>query len=122
MVGAAVEGWAAQIASMSIGLTWRVKEDSWGGCRGDYANTAGVHAYIYVVFDGPVSDESWPRTLEVVRLSWVPPTSLRPPMDLAITMSSSRVVTACQSYSARGRKRLGCHIGLPAAPGGFAAG
>lgn len=64
---AAVEGWAARIASMSTGLTWRVKEDSWGGCSGDYANTAGVHAYIYVVFDGPVADDSWPRALDVVQ-------------------------------------------------------
>ena len=64
---AAVEGWAAQIASMSTGLTWRVKEDSWGGCSGDYANTAGVTAYIYVVFDGPVPDEAWPQALDVVR-------------------------------------------------------
>ncbi|WNG84298.1 LppA family lipoprotein [Mycobacterium sp. ITM-2016-00316] len=64
---AAVEGWAAQIVSMSTGLTWRVKEDSWVGCSGDYANTPGVHAYIYVVFDGPVPDESWPRALDVVR-------------------------------------------------------
>lgn len=64
---AAVEGWAAHIASMSTGLTWRVKEDRWGGCSGDYANTAGVHAYIYVVFDGPVPDESWPQALDVVR-------------------------------------------------------
>lgn len=64
---AAVEGWAAQIASMTTGLTWHVKEDSWGGCSGDYANTAGVHAYIYVVFDGPVPEEAWPQALDVVR-------------------------------------------------------
>lgn len=64
---AAVEGWAAQIASMSTGLTWHVKEDSWGGCSGDYANTAGVHAYIYVVFNGPVPEEAWPQALDVVR-------------------------------------------------------
>ncbi len=64
---AAVEGWAAQIASMSTGLTWHVKEDSWGGCSGDYANTAGAHAYIYVVFNGPVPEEAWPQALDVVR-------------------------------------------------------
>lgn len=64
---AAVEGWAAHIASMSTGLTWRVKEDSWGGCSGDEANTAGVRAYIYVVFNGPVPEEVWPRALDVVR-------------------------------------------------------
>lgn len=64
---AAVQDWAAQIASMSPGLTWRVKEDSWGGCTGDYANTPGVHAYIYVVFDGPIPDAAWPSALDVVQ-------------------------------------------------------
>jgi len=64
---AAVEGWAARIASMSTGLTWRVKEDSWGGCSGESANTPGVHAYIYVVFNGPILDEAWPQALDVVR-------------------------------------------------------
>ena len=64
---AAIEGWAAQIASMSPGLTWHVKEDSWGGCSGDYADTAGVHTYAYVVFSGPISDEIWPSALDVVR-------------------------------------------------------
>lgn len=28
---------------MSKVLAWRVKEDSWGGCSGDYANTAGLY-------------------------------------------------------------------------------
>ena len=64
---AAVQGWATQIAPMSPDLTWRVKEDSWGGCTGDYANTPGAHAYMYVVFDGPVSDAAWPSALDVVR-------------------------------------------------------
>lgn len=64
---AAIEGWAAQIASMSTGLTWYVKEDSWGGCSGDYAGTAGVHTYAYVVFSGPIPDEIWPSALDVVR-------------------------------------------------------
>ena len=63
---AAVQDWATQIATMAPGLTWRVKEDSWGGCSGDYANTPGVHVYIYVVFDGPVPDETWPSALDVV--------------------------------------------------------
>lgn len=64
---AAIEGWAAQIASMAPGLTWLVKEDSWGGCRGDYADTAGVHTYVYVVFSGPIPDGVWPSALDVVR-------------------------------------------------------
>lgn len=64
---AAVQDWATQIASMSPGLTWRVKEDSWGGCTGDYANTPGVHAYIYVVFGGPIPDAAWPSALDVVQ-------------------------------------------------------
>lgn len=64
---AAVQDWATQIASKSPGLTWRVKEDSWGGCTGDYANTPGVHAYIYVVFDGPIPDGVWPSALDVVQ-------------------------------------------------------
>ncbi|MGN7779034.1 LppA family lipoprotein [Mycolicibacterium sp. 22603] len=64
---AAVQDWAAQIASMSPGLTWRVKEDSWGGCTGEYADTPGVHAYIYVVFGGPIPDAAWPSALDVVR-------------------------------------------------------
>lgn len=44
-----------------------MREDSWGGCSGDYAGTAGVHAYIYVVFDGPVPEVAWPPALEVVK-------------------------------------------------------
>lgn len=64
---AAVQDWATQIASMSRGLTWRVKEDSWGGCTGEYADTPGVHAYIYVVFDGPIPDAAWPSALDVVQ-------------------------------------------------------
>jgi hypothetical protein len=64
---AAVQGWATQIASLTPGLTWRVKEDSWGGCSGDYANTPGVHVYIYVVFNGPISDGVWPQALEAVQ-------------------------------------------------------
>ncbi len=44
-----------------------MKEDSWGGCSGDYADTAGVHTYVYVVFNGPVPEEVWPQALEVVR-------------------------------------------------------
>ncbi|MFI2842335.1 LppA family lipoprotein [Mycolicibacterium sp. PDY-3] len=64
---AAVQDWATQIASMSPGLTWRVKEDSWGGCTGDYASTPGVHAYIYVVFGGPIPDAAWPSALDVVQ-------------------------------------------------------
>lgn len=66
MVGAAVEGWAAEIASISKVLAWRVKKAG-AGAAGDYANTPGVHAYIYAVFDGPVSDKSWPLALEVLR-------------------------------------------------------
>ena len=64
---AAIRDWATQIASMSAGLTWRVKEDSWGGCSGQYANTPGVRAYIYVVFDGPIADAAWPQALDVVQ-------------------------------------------------------
>ena len=64
---AAVQDWATQIATMAPGLTWRVKEDSWGGCSGDYANTAGVHVYMYVVFSGPIPDGAWPSALDVVR-------------------------------------------------------
>lgn len=64
---AAIEGWAAQIASMSPELTWHVKEDSWGGCSGDYVDTAGVHTYAYVVFSAPIADEIWPSALDVVR-------------------------------------------------------
>ncbi|CDQ43971.1 LppA family lipoprotein [Mycolicibacterium neoaurum] len=64
---AAVQDWANQIASTSPSLTWRVKEDGWGGCTGEYANTPGVHAYIYVVFDGPISDAAWPSALDVVQ-------------------------------------------------------
>ena len=64
---ATVQDWATQIAASSPGLTWRVKEDSWGGCTGEYANTPGVHAYIYVVFDGPIPDAVWPPALDVVQ-------------------------------------------------------
>ncbi|MEH3133243.1 MAG: LppA family lipoprotein [Mycolicibacterium neoaurum] len=52
---------------MSPGLTWRVKEDSWGGCTGGYAHTPGVHACIYVAFDGPIPDAAWPSALDVVQ-------------------------------------------------------
>ncbi len=64
---AAVQDWATQIATMAPGLTWRVKEDSWGGCSGDHANTPGVHVYIYVVFSGPIPDGAWPQALAVVQ-------------------------------------------------------
>lgn len=42
------------------------------------------------------------RWCDRVRVSWAPPASLRPPMDLAIARSSSRVMAACQSNSALG--------------------
>lgn len=64
---AAIQDWATQIASISSGVTWRVEEDSWGGCSGPYADTAGVYTYIYVVFDGPIADAAWPRALDVVQ-------------------------------------------------------
>lgn len=64
---AAVRDWADRISAMAPGLTWHVKEDSWGGCSGAYADTAGVHAYIYVVFSGPIPDGVWPRALDVVQ-------------------------------------------------------
>ena len=63
----AVQDWATQIASTSPGLTWQVKEDGWGGCTGEYAHTPGVHAFIYVVFDGPIPDAAWPSALDVVQ-------------------------------------------------------
>ncbi|KAA0115981.1 hypothetical protein CIW51_15555 [Mycolicibacterium sp. P9-22] len=64
---AAAQDWATQISSMAPGLTWSVKEDSWGGCSGDYANTPGVHVYIYIVFNGPIPDNAWPGALDVVQ-------------------------------------------------------
>ncbi|MGU3652510.1 LppA family lipoprotein [Mycolicibacterium sp. A43C] len=67
---ATVQDWATQIASTSPGLTWRVKEESWGGYTGGYAHTPGVHAYIYVVFDGPVSDAAWLPAARLGAMVW----------------------------------------------------
>ena len=64
---AAVRNWANQLALLRPGLTWQVKEDSWGGCTGEYANTPGIHVYLYVVFDGPIPDTSWPQAVDVLK-------------------------------------------------------
>lgn len=63
----ALQDMANKITLLVPGLTWQVKEDSWRGCGAPHADTRGVQAYVYAVFDGPVPDDAWPRALDVVK-------------------------------------------------------
>lgn len=62
----AVQGWANEIIGLVPGLTWQVKEDSWGGCASEYPDTRAVHVYVFVVFDGPIPEVSWPQAVDIV--------------------------------------------------------
>lgn len=64
---AAVTDTANQVAALVPGLTWQIKENSWGGCVGEFANTDGVQAYVYAVFSGPTPEPLWPKALQIVK-------------------------------------------------------
>lgn len=63
----AVQDMATQVTGLVPGLSWQLKEDSWRGCGGDFVHTAGVQAYVYVTFSGPIPDDQWPAALQIVR-------------------------------------------------------
>jgi hypothetical protein len=63
----AMQDMATRVATLVPGLTWQTKEDSWRGCGGEYAQTAGVQVYVYIVFAGPVPDDKWTPALEIVK-------------------------------------------------------
>jgi hypothetical protein len=48
---AAMNQMAGNIAALTSGMTWHVKEDSWRGCGGDYVWTRAKQVYYYIVFD-----------------------------------------------------------------------
>jgi hypothetical protein len=63
----AMRDMANQVAARVPGLRWQIKEDSWRGCGGEYAQTDGVQVYVYIVFAGPVPDDEWAPALEIVK-------------------------------------------------------
>jgi Lipoprotein confined to pathogenic Mycobacterium len=63
----AMQDMATRVAALVPGLTWQTKEDSWRGCGGQYAQTAGVQVYVYIVFAGSVPEDKWTPALEIVK-------------------------------------------------------
>ena len=63
----AMKQMADQIVALVPGMTWRVQEDTWGGCSGELVWTRGVHVYYFVVFDRPTPDDVWPRAVDIVK-------------------------------------------------------
>jgi len=58
---------AADIAALVPGMTWRVDENSWSGCGGDYVWTRAVHVNYRIVLDRPIPDALWPKALQIVK-------------------------------------------------------
>jgi Lipoprotein confined to pathogenic Mycobacterium len=64
---AAMNQMAGNIAALTSGMTWHVKEDSWRGCGGDYGWTRAKQVYYYIVFDKAIPDDLWPHAIEIVK-------------------------------------------------------
>lgn len=64
---AAMNQMAGNIAALTTGMRWHVKEDSWRGCGGDYVWTRGKQAYYYIVFDKAIPDDQWQRAVDIVK-------------------------------------------------------
>lgn len=64
---AAVQNMATSIAALTPGTTWKIEENTWVGCGGEYANTKAKQAYVMAVFSGPIPDAVWPRALQIVK-------------------------------------------------------
>lgn len=64
---AAIDRMADQIAALLPGAAWKVDEDSWGGCSGEYAWTRAVQLYYRIVLDRAIPDDVWARALQVVK-------------------------------------------------------
>ncbi len=58
---------ADKIAALVPGMTWVVKENSWGGCGGEYVWTRAVRVYYYIVFDRAIPDDVWPKAVQIVK-------------------------------------------------------
>lgn len=64
---AALSKAADAIAALVPGLTWQFKEKSWRGCTGKFVKTDGKQAYVYVVMDRAIPDDTWPQALQIVK-------------------------------------------------------
>jgi hypothetical protein len=64
---AATDQMAAQIVALVPGMTWKVDENSWNGCGGDYVWTRAVQVYYRLVFDGAIPDNVWPKAVQIVK-------------------------------------------------------
>jgi hypothetical protein len=58
---------ADQVAALMPGTTWRVKDNSWNGCAGEYVWTRAKQVYYYIVFDRAIPDDLWPHALQIVK-------------------------------------------------------
>ena len=64
---AAINQMATQIVALVPGMTWKVDENSWNGCGGDFVWTRGVQVYYRLVFDRAIPDNVWPKAVQMVK-------------------------------------------------------
>ena len=64
---APVRSMADGIAALTPGATWRLEENTWVGCGGEYTQTKAKQAYVMAVFSGPIADAVWPQAVQIVR-------------------------------------------------------
>jgi hypothetical protein len=64
---AAADQMATQIVALVPGMTWKVDENSWNGCGGDFVWTRAVQVYYRLVFDGAIPDNVWPKAVQIVK-------------------------------------------------------
>jgi hypothetical protein len=58
---------ATEIAALVPGMTWKVDENSWSGCGGDYVWTRAVQVNYRIVLDRSIPDALWPKALQIVK-------------------------------------------------------
>jgi Lipoprotein confined to pathogenic Mycobacterium len=64
---AATDQMADQIVALVPGMTWKVDENSWNGCGGDFVWTRAVQVYYRLAFDRAVPDNVWPNAVQIVK-------------------------------------------------------
>ena len=64
---AATDQMATQIVALVPGMNWKVDENSWNGCGGDFVWTRAVQVYYRLVFDGAIPDNVWPKAVRIVK-------------------------------------------------------
>src|ERR1700729_2007184 len=64
---AATDQMAIQIVALVPDMTWKVDENSWNGCGGDFVWTRAVQVYYRLVFDKAIPDNVWPKAVQIVK-------------------------------------------------------